>query len=426
MFQKNSRFQPLPAALIAFSLAFILFSSWTSPPEWGFWGHRRINRVAVFSLPPEMIVFFKQNIEFITEHAVDPDKRRYATKFEGPRHFIDIDHWGEYPFPEVPRDWTEALARYTDVYVVNEKNDSLQLFGNGVINWEGNTLEYIGETEKNLLGWPESGIKKERYIQFFKNYIQPQYYEDQWTVSCDLLKEKLGISADCESILAIDRFSEYGVVPYHLLQMQYRLTHAFRSGDARAILRLSAEMGHYVGDAHVPLHTTENYNGQLTDQVGIHAFWESRLPELYADERYDFFVGKPIYIENPKEYFWDMVLESHELLDSVLLIEKELSQTFPADKQYCYEERLGLTIRTYCEAYARAYHERMQGMVERRMRDAIHAIASSWYTAWVDAGQPDMYDLKAKADAPWVDAEGEEIEEAYQKGSSKGREHGGG
>jgi hypothetical protein len=47
-----------------------------------------------------------------------------------------------------------------------------------------------------------------------------------------------------------------------------------------AILRLSADFGHYLGDLNVPLHTTMNYNGQLTGQEGIHGFWESRNPEI--------------------------------------------------------------------------------------------------------------------------------------------------
>jgi hypothetical protein len=48
------------------------------------------------------------------------------------------------------------------------------------------------------------------------------------------------------------------------------------------ILRYSAEIGHYIADAHVPLHTCTNHNGQLTNQIGIHSFWESRIPELLA------------------------------------------------------------------------------------------------------------------------------------------------
>jgi len=59
---------------------------------WGFFGHKRINRMAVFTLPPELVGFYKYHIEYITEHAVDPDKRRYAVEGEAPRHYIDIDH----------------------------------------------------------------------------------------------------------------------------------------------------------------------------------------------------------------------------------------------------------------------------------------------------------------------------------------------
>ena len=91
------------------------------------------------------------------------------------------------------------------------------------------------------------------------------------------------------------------------------------------ILRISAEIGHYIGDAHVPLHTTENYNGQLTGQEGIHAFWESRLPEMFSDD-FDFFVGRATYIANPQSAAWEAVKTSHEAVDSVLNEEKKLSE----------------------------------------------------------------------------------------------------
>src|SRR4030088_1447146 len=41
---------------------------------WGFYMHQQINYHAVFLLPPEMLILFKPNIEFLREHAVDPDK----------------------------------------------------------------------------------------------------------------------------------------------------------------------------------------------------------------------------------------------------------------------------------------------------------------------------------------------------------------
>ncbi|MEL7122171.1 MAG: zinc dependent phospholipase C family protein [Bacteroidota bacterium] len=378
--------------VIVMLLIALLTASWTLTPDpaWGFWGHRRINRVAVFSLPPEMIKFYKQHIEYVTEHAVDPDKRRYATKFEGPRHFIDIDHWGTYPFDNVPRDWTEALAKFSAVFAITQNGDTLPVFDHNTLDWEGRELVYTGTNTQVKAYWPAKGLEKQAYIEFFGKYVEPQYYEDIWRIEGHVFDEILGFELNAKELYVEDHFTEYGISPYNLLQMYGRLTKAFRDRNIKQILRISSEMGHYVGDAHVPLHTTENYNGQLTDQVGIHAFWESRIPELFADKEYDLFVGKAQYVDNPKEYFWDVVLASHVLVDSVLAIERRLSLTIPQDQQYCFDERLGRTIRTQCEEFAAAYQNEMNGMVEERMRATILAVASVWYSAWIDAGQPDL------------------------------------
>ncbi len=92
-------------------------------------------------------------------------------------------------------------------------------------------------------------------------------------------------------------------MPWQIQRTYLSLVKAFEQKDASKILKHSADLGHYVADAHVPLHTTENYNGQLTNQMGIHAFWESRLPELFYST-YDLFVGKATYIENPLKEAW--------------------------------------------------------------------------------------------------------------------------
>lgn len=408
------------------ALASILLLSSLVPPKWGFFGHRRINRMAVFTLPPELIGLYKKNIEYVTEHAVDPDKRRYATKHEAVRHYIDIDHWDVYPFKKVPRDWTQALMKYTSLHVVNQLGDTLVLTPDPLPK-KGESENYFSlQQPDGSLAW---SISKTHYERFFRGNILNQYYEDDWIIPCDsfrVLLDQYGTGLDCQAVFAKDHFSEYGILPFHLMVMQNNLTTAFRQKNVNRILRLSAEMGHYIGDAHVPLHTTENYNGQFTDQLGIHAFWESRLPELFADKTYDFFVGKAEYIEDPKEYFWNMVLESHILLDSVLLIEKDLSQSFPPDKQFCFEERLDATIRTQCLEYCQVYHDRMSGMVEQRMRDAIRAIGSSWFTAWVDAGQPAFRLLRVSKPSSTELSEREKLDKEFRAGESKGRKHEGG
>jgi hypothetical protein len=300
---------------------------------WGFYGHRKINYYAVFLLPPEMMVLYKSQIDFLTEHAVDPDKRRYSVSAEGPRHYIDIDHYGKYPFDSLPRKWNDAVAKFSE-----------------------------------------------------------------------------------------DSLNEYGIVPWWVQTMLHRLTDAFKEKNQAKILKLSAELGHYIADAHVPLHANSNHNGQFTDQRGIHGFWESRIPELLADKNWDFFIGKAEYIKNPGDFIWKRVLESAAASDTVLKYEKELTASFPSDQKYSFENRTGTTIRQYSSAFSIAYNEKLKGMVERRMRQSIYAVASFWYTAWVNAGQPDLTKLSNKDFSADDLKEFENLNNAWKGGAIKGRE----
>ncbi len=269
---------------------------------WGFYAHQQINRLAVFILPSDMIGFYKKNIDYISEAAVNPDKRRYVMEEEGPRHYIDIDHYGDSAVYKMPRFWNDAVRLYSE--------DTLQA---------------------------------------------------------------------------------YGVVPWHIVRVYYQLRDAFMVRDPDRILKLSAELGHYIADAHVPLHTTENYNGQLTNQIGIHALWESRLPELFASD-YDFMVGRAVYIKKTQEAAWQAVISANEALDSVLTFEKKLSEEMQ-EKKFSFETRGKQTQRVVSFEYSAAYHNLMDGMVERQMRASIKMIGNFWYSAWVDAGQPDLKEL---------------------------------
>src|SRR5436309_13009683 len=93
--------------------------------SWGFFAHRKINYYAVFLLPSEMIGFYKKNINYLTEHAVDPDKRRSLVSGESAKHFIDIDHYGVYPFEALPRKWEKAVEKYS--------SDTLKKYG--IVPW---------------------------------------------------------------------------------------------------------------------------------------------------------------------------------------------------------------------------------------------------------------------------------------------------
>ena len=374
------------------------------PPSWGFFAHKRINRLAVLTLPPEMMVFFKKNIDYITDHAVDPDMRRYSTKQEGPRHFLDLDNYGKMPFDNLPRLWLDAMVQFTDIWVVSSAGDTVQLFGN---------QEPV----------PEDAMKS--YKKWFSRTVLPQFYQDQEILQPDslyaFLAENNIVRERPVAAFYQERLTQHGTLPWNLQRFQRNLTEAFRQHDARKILRLSAEIGHYIGDAHVPLHTCSNYNGQKTNQHGIHGFWESRIPELFADETYDYFVGKPEYIAKTDDWFWQTAFDSHSMVDSVLSFERALRRSYPEDRQMCPDTRLGILGVFPCREFAAAYQDAMDGMVERRMRAAIHAVSSAWYTAWVDAGQPDLSDISDTAPSKEDIEEEKQLKKTYEQGKILGR-----
>ena len=93
--------------------------------SWGFFAHQRINNLAIFTLPSGMIGFYKENSKYATEHAVYPDKRRYADTLELPSHYLDLENY-EQQIDSIPEKWIDALAKYGP--------KSLQ--ANGMLPWQ--------------------------------------------------------------------------------------------------------------------------------------------------------------------------------------------------------------------------------------------------------------------------------------------------
>jgi hypothetical protein len=45
--------------------------------SWGFYAHKKINRMAAYGIPTPLSAFYKRNLDYITTHAVDPDKLKF-------------------------------------------------------------------------------------------------------------------------------------------------------------------------------------------------------------------------------------------------------------------------------------------------------------------------------------------------------------
>jgi hypothetical protein len=268
---------------------------------WGFYGHRKITELAIYTLPVEMMQFYKQNSSIIIEKSVAADRRRYVIEAEAPRHYIDLD---DYSKPDsLPKYWFNAV----------------ELYGEDILN-------------------------------------------------------------------------RRGIVPWYAYFTFKQLVRAFAEKDYDRIITKSADLSHYLSDANVPLHTTSNYNGQNTGQTGVHGFWETRLPQLFSDN-YDFLVGKATYLLDPQAGIWHSVKQANQLVDSLLLVEKQVTQVIGESRKFAFEDKGKRTIKEYSVKYAKAYHDAMPA-VEQQMQRSIKLVGNLWFTAWIEAGQPDLANLK--------------------------------
>lgn len=194
-------------------------------------------------------------------------------------------------------------------------------------------------------------------------------------------------------LFTIDSLLKYGYVPYHVIFMQAKLTNAFKLKNRDSILFYAADLGHYIGDAHVPLHTTVNYDGQLTNQKGLHSLWESMIPEIEIGNYLLYSSHKAVYLKDPTAAIWKAVRTGFAMVPEMLAKEKEVSQSFTEEQKFRVQIRRGRETKSYTSAFAKAYASALKTSINDRLIQSADLIADFWYTAWVDAGKPDLTSL---------------------------------
>jgi hypothetical protein len=228
---------------------------------------------------------------------------------------------------------------------------------------------------------------KRRYLvedEGYNHYIDVDYFEKQMPIdTLRLPLDSLYILYD-SSLLKTSGFG-----PWNLTYKYYSLKKAFELKDQMRILKLSADIGHYMSDLHVPLHTNSNYNGQKSNQLGIHGLWETRTLEKYHTS-YWLHCKEAAYLYDLRSFIWDRVEESYILSATVLQMDSLVKTELTDAQEYSFEERNGKKYKTFSDKYVSQYHKLLDGMIEERLKASAYAIGSIWYTAWIDAGQPDL------------------------------------
>lgn len=169
------------------------------------------------------------------------------------------------------------------------------------------------------------------------------------------------------------RLSANGTLPWRIGEYSLRLTNdlqAQRWDDARLD---AVVLAHFVADAHDPLHTTQNFDGHLTDQQGLDVRFGSSLIDRYAN----FLMLRPdeaAKIDDPTTYAFHAALEANTWVDRVLWAD--------------WRARAGLG--DYTDEYFDRFYTQLGSMVTQEMNAAVHDAGSYWYTAWLNAGQPSL------------------------------------
>ncbi|MGA7917576.1 MAG: hypothetical protein WCA00_20250 [Candidatus Acidiferrales bacterium] len=79
---------------------------------WGETADRLVTNKAVDTLPPEMQPFFYNNRQFLVQHVTTTDESASPTAVNRRADFIQLDHYGPFPYLALPREYNAAIAKY--------------------------------------------------------------------------------------------------------------------------------------------------------------------------------------------------------------------------------------------------------------------------------------------------------------------------
>jgi len=179
-------------------------------------------------------------------------------------------------------------------------------------------------------------------------------------------------------------FPKDGQVLWVIQDRVHGLVTAFKSGDATEVVFQAAILCHYVGDLNVPLHTTGDYDGQASGQVGVHSRWETGLVKRLGS--WD--PGLRTASLDPQALFapWQWLRESNALVAPLLKDDLEAREPGPAEPQW------QALVSNYWQEFTRS-----QGpCVKEQLARAGQRTAQMILLAWTLAGKPEFGSIPAE------------------------------
>lgn len=191
-----------------------------------------------------------------------------------------------------------------------------------------------------------------------------------------------------ENKVFTDSVYKWGIAPWHLNKLLKLLERAFLYRDEGKIVWLSAEIAHFAADLCVPLHNTSDYDGRSLGFKGLHKAWESELPKLYFD-LLPIVYAKPEFLKNPWVAIWSQSSNSFMAWESM----KESFRNY-SNNQKIFGNQLSISGKGATKSSSTSQLKYLKGSqwttITTQYKRSVEFTASLWYTAWVNAGMPEM------------------------------------
>lgn len=223
-------------------------------------------------------------------------------------------------------------------------------------------------------------LKNSQPKEYCRHYIDLEHYDSL-----------VHLDFPIDSCSKIEPCYDRGILPFIILDEFNKLITAFSNKNVESILRLSGGLSHYCSDLCVPLHTTENYNGQLTGQKGVHALWESYLLENYSRELNLY----GIYAKFEPDIQGRLLKElyrAHQLVFPLLESHRECLDELK-DKAYGFYKRKGILKKGYSMEFQSCFYKKVDKQLEEQLRHSIQLTSDLWFSAWVLAKKPQLNHL---------------------------------
>ncbi len=177
---------------------------------------------------------------------------------------------------------------------------------------------------------------------------------------------------------ALDKFgrsklNSNGLLPWEIGVYSAKLTEAMRASRWDEARIDAAILAYYVTEAHDPFSTTDDFDGHLSGQTGINERFGTTLIDRFSS----FFPMRPndaTYIPDPTDHAFDICLEAHSWLETILLADRKSRQTQSS----------------YTDEYFDRFYNLVAPSLLRQLSDSATDVGSYWLTAWTNAGKPSL------------------------------------